>query len=82
MNDNRSTRPKPPRLVVIPGGTEEKPEPCMCGSDATFVERDPANEDRFVTCAACGAEGPRVATYDLAVAQWNGLTNSILPLIL
>ena len=78
MNDNRRHTPRRrfarPRLVVIPGaGKEDKPDPCFCGSDDTFVDRDAASEDRFVSCATCGAEGPRVASYDLAVARWNAI---------
>jgi hypothetical protein len=82
MNDNRSKRPRPPRLVAILGGIEQKPEPCICGSENAFADREPVSGDFYVSCADCGAEGPRVATYDLAVAQWNSFVNSILPLIL
>lgn len=76
MNDNRTNRPRPPRLVAILGGIAPKPEACFCGSQNAFADRDPDTDERFVSCADCGAEGPRVATYDLAVAQWNALTGS------
>jgi hypothetical protein len=77
MNDNRPDRPRP-RLVIVTHGLPEKPEPCFCGHDDTFVDAVTMPTGKIigyqVTCPHCGAEGEAAASYDAAVSFWNNLT--------
>jgi hypothetical protein len=79
MNDNTPRRrAQRPRLAIIIGGMPDKPEPCFCGSDETYVDAPTSPGGKIgpyrVDCAHCGAAGPDASTFDAAVALWNAST--------
>jgi hypothetical protein len=86
MNDNDTyRRVMPPRLALIEAGLPDKPDPCFCGSDDTFVDAPTSPNGSVgpyhVTCAHCGAEGPDARLYIVAVARWNALISSNLYIV-
>ena len=73
MNDNRPTRP----VMYLANARPALPHPCFCGRDQVIVDRDIRGAKRgpyFVICTYCGATGPELPTFDLAVTAWNRAT--------
>ena len=78
MNDNRTARAGRPALFVA-AHLPMKPNPCFCGSDDAFVDWEDEGAPGvrfFVWCNHCGASGPELPTYDLALAGWNRATQA------
>jgi hypothetical protein len=82
MNDNISNRPRH-RLISVssqPSRRTDAPVAChFCQEREPFVDVATTTswivavgkmQSYFVICPACGAEGPKAATYDLALDRW------------
>ena len=77
MNDNTSPRRRRFGLAAV-GDLIPVANPCHCGSAKTYPDMETDADSRrvfFVSCARCGAEGPRTLTSDTALRAWNEETD-------
>ena len=77
MNDNPPTRRRSYRLAAV-SNLILAANLCHCGSAKTYPDMETDADGRrvfFVSCARCGAEGPRTPTSDTALRAWNAETD-------